>query len=46
MTLHSRALLIGLLLSAGTAYSQESDLTTLSSWVAVDAPTGHEHLAT
>ena len=46
MTLHSRALLIGLLLSAGTVYSQESDLTTLSSWVAVDAPTGHEHLAT
>ena len=25
---------------------QESELAALSSWVAIDAPTGHEHLAT
>ncbi len=26
--------------------AQESDVSTLASWVALDAPTGHEHLAT
>ena len=26
-------------------FAQESELAALSSWVAIDAPTGHEHLA-
>jgi len=32
------------LFSAGLL-AQESELAALSSWVAIDAPTGHEHLA-
>lgn len=27
-------------------FAQEAELAALSSWVAIDAPTGHEHLAT
>jgi len=41
--------LLVLLLSgycAAGAHAQESDTAKLSSWIALDAPTGHEHLAT
>ncbi len=35
-----------LVLLSGTAgLAQESDLSALASWIAIDAPTGHEHLA-
>jgi len=40
------ALLTGFLLLASSAHAQNSDLDALSSWIALDAPTGHEHLAT
>lgn len=33
------------LLFSGGLLAQESELAALSSWVAIDAPTGHEHLA-
>jgi putative aminopeptidase len=32
-------------LFGATTLAQESELAALSSWVAIDAPTGHEHLA-
>ena len=41
-----RFLLVGWMVLAATAQAQDSDLDALSSWVALDAPTGHEHLAT
>lgn len=31
---------------AAIAHAQESDTVQLSSWIALDAPSGHEHLAT
>jgi putative aminopeptidase len=34
------------LLLAGTTLAQDSDISLLAGWVALDAPTGHEHLAT
>ncbi len=42
-----RALLIACLfwVSSFPAQAQTSDLDALSSWIALDAPTGHEHLA-
>jgi putative aminopeptidase FrvX len=38
-------LLLGFI-RADVVYAQASDSAKLSSWVALDAPTGHEHLAT
>lgn len=41
--------LLGLCFSLGfaaSALAQSPEVSTLSSWVALDAPTGHEHLAT
>lgn len=46
---HRRFVHILILLSssfAGVSLGQDSDLERLASWVALDAPTGHEHLAT
>ncbi len=39
-------ILLALFLCCATAHAQNSDVAELSSWVALDAPTGHEHLAT
>ncbi|PCI73020.1 MAG: hypothetical protein COB20_16485, partial [SAR86 cluster bacterium] len=34
------------ILFATSLHAQESELAALASWIAIDAPTGHEHLAT
>jgi len=39
------AVLTSMFLFGTIALAQESELAALSSWIAIDAPTGHEHLA-
>lgn len=39
-------LVLAALLSIGKLHAQTPELEALASWVALDAPTGHEHLAT